>query len=699
MSGYTTSSFGKAGESVESAFARLPLAFQECDESVALENSEQEGYSPVFRNKYSAKRGLIQTVHPELTTVFDYFEYACKKFPDRSCLARRLYDKEGNLENHYTPMRYARVRELRDQFGSGLLKVLQEFDEIDLANFILCLYSANRYEWIVGDLASHAFSIPNVALYDTLGPESSTYILDLTKSPVILLSKDKINTILQLKKDADSLSHLKLLISMEPIDGEKDEALLSLAKLKNLKIYHFDQVLDFGARFPHDHIPPSLEDIFTISFTSGTTSMPKGCCLTHANAVAGVTMAWAHIHPPEYPKSMAFLPLAHVLERFKVVYELSRGAMVAFPHDPAKVLTFLDDIKVLEPTHMCAVPRLYNRIESGIRERIKSEGWFKRKLVTWAINYKVKAVREMNDESLMCQMLNKLIFDKIKEKIGFKNLSFLISGSAPLSEDTIVFLKAIFNCGFNQGYGLTESYAAIAVTSPRDPHPDSCGPIGVGTEFRLRDLPDVDYSYAKNRSGELMLRGPQIFQEYLYNKELTEGAKDKDGWFATGDVAKLTDKGNKLVIIDRAKNFFKLSQGEYVAVEKVENIYLANVTFLNQLFLYGDSFQSYLVAVLNIDPKIFVNFLKKTSEYSNISSIDEVDLDDKALRKLVLNLCNTAIAKSGLFGFEKFKNLKIGVDVFKVEDDVITPTLKIKRPQAKKFFNKEIEQMYDEGML
>ncbi|ODV93488.1 hypothetical protein PACTADRAFT_47087 [Pachysolen tannophilus NRRL Y-2460] len=681
----------------------LPLPFEQTTKSIALPDSEEDGFSPIFRNNAS-KENLISVIHPKLLTAYDLFENSVKEFGDFKCIGKRLFNKKNNkFDDFFTFKTYREVQIIRNKIGSGALHLMSKYPEVDQSNIILSLYSPNRIEWLYADLACHAFSIADVALYDTLGPESSKYILTLTKSPIIILAKDKIQTILNLKTNHDDLSTLKVAVSMDVLDPIEDSEIIQLAREKNVKLYDFDELIAIGGKFPSDVIPPTRDTIFTISFTSGTTAVPKGCCLNHSSAAAAAALCFTQIHVPKNAISLVFLPLAHVLERYKVLYEMSHGTAVVFPHNPSKPLTFLEDIKIVKPTHLSAVPRLYNRIESGIKEQIASAKGISGIIARFAVSYKISAVKSgvHGDETYICALLNKLVINKIREKIGFANLDFLISGSAPLSSESILFLRAVLNCGFYQGYGLTESFAGIAITTPKDTNPNSCGAIGVTSEMRLRDIPEMGYSYKENRSGELLLRGPQIFQAYYKNEKVYAEAT-KDGWFYTGDVVKLTENGNKLIVIDRAKNFFKLSQGEYIASEKIENIYLSNVPFLNQLFIYGDSFQSFLVAVANVDAIKLFSYLKENFSEKHFKIKDaktlEKALNTPEIRKLTLIQINKLISKSKLNGLEKIKNISL-VEPFTVESGVITPTLKIKRPNAKKFYDGQINDMYEEGIL
>ena len=201
--------------------------------------------------------------------------------------------------------------------------------------------------------------------------------------------------------------------------------------------------------------------------------------------------------------------------------------------------------------------------------------------------------------------------------------------------------------------------------------------------------------------GELQLRGPQMFTHYYKNEEETNKSFDSEGWFSTGDVAQFTNEG-WIIIFDRVKNFFKLSQGEYVTPEKIENLYLSSNPILSQAFVHGNSTESFLVGIIGVDPVGIVNFL---TENCNIPK-SQLDTNEKILQvcnrreirtQLLLQL-NTTVG-SVLNGFEKLANVFIDFEPLKLEREVVTPTSKIRRPIASRYFKSQIDAMYKEGSL
>ena len=199
--------------------------------------------------------------------------------------------------------------------------------------------------------------------------------------------------------------------------------------------------------------------------------------------------------------------------------------------------------------------------------------------------------------------------------------------------------------------------------------------------------------------GELLVRGPQIFPEYFKNPEETAKCFDEDGWFYTGDVARIDAKTGRTFIIDRVKNFFKLAQGEYVTPERIENTYLSCFPYIAQLFVHGDSLRTHLVGVVGVDPVSITLYIKhRHGETIN----DPADLvrffqDAKRKRELLIDM-NTSLGNK-LQGFEKLHNIEVDVEPLSVEKNLITPTMKIKRPICTKYFKDTLDKLYDEGSL
>lgn len=700
---------------VETINKLVPLDPDRVSRAVPLPGSQEPGYSLVYRNAYDPSR-LWTTPHPACPTLYHLFDISRQVHADKPLLGVRTVEK--GVLGPYKFITYAQLNERKQNFGSGVLFILRNnphlfspahqlvlnHEKVVAAGdmlFVLTLFSHNRAEWLIADLACANFSITNTALYDTLGPDASRYILALTELPIVVCLRDKIKNLLLLKQQHAELENLISIVLMDPLaptDPDYPE-LSSFAKLLNVELYDFDQVEALGAAARLEAIPPTTKSIYTISFTSGTTGNPKGVVLTHESAVANVTFCLSNMRVRKNPTTYCFLPLAHIYERGLISFELFIGSAIGMPQLPLP-LTLLDDVKVLKPNVLALVPRVLTKLEAGIKAQTvhNEEKPLLRRIFSNAVATKT-ALQAVEDGAEGRHLVYDRFIGLLRRKMGFDNVALFTTGLAPISPETVKFLKALLNIGLAQGYGLTESFSGCCGLPLYEARPGSCGPISVTTEMRLKDLPGMGYTAQDKEGprGELLLRGPQIFKEYYKNPE--ETAKTLvDGWFHTGDVARIDPQNGRLYIIDRVKNFFKLAQGEYITPEKVENTYLNAYPLLAQCYVHGDPLQTFLIAIVGVDPVIVKGWLQKLKIRANTKAEIEEALNRRDVKLRLLQEMNKAAGKR-LHGLERVHNLYVGLEPLTVESGVLTPTLKIKRAVAAGVFKETHAQLYEEGLL
>ncbi|CAI5758584.1 unnamed protein product [Candida verbasci] len=703
--------FNETPEHIHELFKQVPspkkLAY-----NVEVPNSKTKGFSSVYRNSYDPQN-LITDLHPSIESLYDTFEISCQINGKKPCLGKREKLADGSFGG-YTFDDYNTVRQRRNNLGSGVFYILTnnpyktdseahskiKYDPTTKESFILTIFSHNRPEWALCDLTSAAYSITNTALYDTLGPDASKYILGLTESPIIICSKEKIETLINLKKNSEELSNLISLVSMDPLDD--DYILRKLAHEAKITLYDLGEVEKLGEINALPPIPPKKDSLFTISFTSGTTGNPKGVMLTQQNLIASLISHLSGLGYQENGTHYSFLPLAHIYERCVIQWAMMCGMKVGFPQGPSP-LTLIEDIQILQPTCLSLVPRVLTKLEAAIKSQtIHSDKPWLAALFNRAINEKIR-LQKQNDFENPSHLIYDRLFNALKKKLGMSKVVYMTTGSAPLSPSTFEFLQAVLNIpnGIYSGYGMTETVSGMAV-GPPNATKLSVGPVATTVEVKLRDIPDMNYSSSDEVGprGEILLRGAQIFGGYYKNDEETKKSFDEDGWFYTGDVAHINpDDGNRLYIIDRVKNFYKLAQGEYVSPEKIEGLYLSQFPYVQQLYVHGDSLQTFLVGIVGLDVTTIPQYIMRRFK-DKINDKDDIVkfFSDTKNKKIFLNDMNKAIANQ-LQGFEKLHNIDIKFDPLTVEDNVITPTMKIKRPVASKFFKESLDKMYEEGSL
>ncbi|GAY60115.1 hypothetical protein CUMW_199570 [Citrus unshiu] len=633
--------------------------------SVRLPEKLQTGKWNVYRSARSPLK-LVDRFpdHPEIGTLHDNFIYAVENYPDYKYLGTRV--RVDGTVGGYKWMTYGEVSAARKEIGSGLLfHGLQK-------GVCIGLYLINRPEWLIVDHACSAYSYISVPLYDTLGPDAVKYVVNHAEIEAIFCIPQTLNMLLSFISEIPSV-HLIVVV------GGKDEHLPSLPSTSGVKLISYLQLQSQGCSSPQPFCPPKPEDIATICYTSAV--------LTHGNLISNV--AGFSLMVQFYPSDiyMSYLPLAHIYERANQIVSVYYGVAVGFYQGDN--LKLMDDLAVLKPTIFPSVPRLYNRIYAGITNAVKASGTLREKLFTAAYNSKKQAIVSGQTPS---KMWDRLVFNKIRERLGGR-VRFMGSGASPLSPDVMDFLKVCFGCQVMEGYGMTETSCIISAIDKGDNLSGHVGSPNPACEIKLVDVPEMNYTSEDqpNPRGEICVRGPIVFQGYYKNEVQTREVIDGDGWLHTGDIG-LWLPGGRLKIIDRKKNIFKLAQGEYVAPEKIENVY-AKCKFVLQCFIYGDSFNSCLVAIVAVDPDVLKDWA--ASQGIKFEDLEQLCNDPRA-RAAVLAEMN-AVGKEGqLRGFEYAKAVTLMPEPFSVENGLLTPTFKIKRPQAKERFAKAISNMYAE---
>ncbi|KAF0715243.1 hypothetical protein As57867_003481, partial [Aphanomyces stellatus] len=352
------------------------------------------------------------------------------------------------------------------------------------------------------------------------------------------------------------------------------------------------------------------------------------------------------------------------------------------------ILLLLDDIAEIKPHIFISVPRLFNRIYDKVMQGVNAAGGAKKLLFDYAYSSKQQGLA---DGVLTHSVWDALVFSKIQALLGGR-VQVIVSGSAPLAPNVKEFLKIAFACRVEEGYGLTETCAGATLSTPENPTGAHVGMPLENIQIRLVDVPEMNYTSADQPRprGEVCIRGPNVFKGYFKDPKKTAECLTEDGWFSTGDIGAWNADGT-LSIIDRKKNIFKLAQGEYVAVEKVEGVYMRS-PFVAQVFVYGDSYKSCVVAVVVPDPEVVQSWAsgKGIAGGNDLAKMAALSQLKTAILKSMAEMAKDA----KLNGFECVKDIYVHSELFSVENDLLTPTFKLKRPQLKACFQPRIDDLY-----
>ncbi|KAI9594291.1 hypothetical protein BDF19DRAFT_445496 [Syncephalis fuscata] len=684
------------------------------NQTIALPNTKRDGQTAIYRNS-SNLGALTRTDDTGFTTCYDNIVISSKLFPNSPCLGHRPYDHQKHEYGPYVWESYTQIAERVEKAGAGLehfynsLGVYNTPNTLPNQQYTLGFYAVNRREWTLTELAGYRQRLVTVALYDTLGPETIEFILNHAEVQVLALSADKILNILQLR---EKLPQLKGLICMDSLDTFSEltpaptatgapfpgsmpvpgHVLRAWAAEKGLKLIDYAELEAFGHEHPAAARNPVSDDIATYCYTSGTTGNPKGAILTHLNIISAVAGVQNALTPRPNDVHICYLPLAHVYERVTLTSMLHTGVAVGFSRGDTALL--MDDIAVLRPTVFITVPRLLNRIYDKLTAATVNAEGLVGIMARRAVASKLE--RLANGQGVTHPVWDRLLFNKIRQIMGGR-VRLILSGSAPIGKDVLQFLRIAFCCEVHEGYGQTENAAAATITLPGEYIPGHVGVPVFCCELKLVDIPEMNY-FSTDKPyprGEVCLRGNNTFVAYLKDPEKTRETIDEDKWLHTGDVGQINANGS-LSIIDRKKNIFKLSQGEYVAPEKIENVYVTHPA-VAQVFVHGDSLQSQLVTIIVPDPETFPQWVTDVlGRNISIKDLAIVCEEDRVLRDKLLNELNRLGRKAGLHGFEQAKNIRLSLEPFSIENNLLTPTLKLKRMESRDYYRTVIDEMYAE---
>jgi long-chain acyl-CoA synthetase len=494
-------------------------------------------------------------------------------------------------------------------------------------------------------------------------PKEWKFILDDCAAKVVIAANQRIYDELQkLKPELPVLEHV-VGLELPESDDDSYAALLRRGEADPVPV-----------RVPHQ------DEVAGFIYTSGTTGKPKGVLLSHHNIASNISAVLEIFSFEPEDRSLAFLPWAHSYGQIAEVHGmLAMGASVAINDNIARLVENLAEVK---PTILFAVPRVFNRIYDVVQAQIQDKPAFIRSLFGSGIR---AASRRAAGQpvgvfaSLGFSLADSLIFSKVREKFGGR-LNYAISASASLGSEVAEFIDAL-GIPVYEAYGLTETSPIVSANLPGRRRMGSVGPVIPGVRV------EIDRSVSKDpEEGEIVVYGPNVMLGYHNRPEENEKVLMADGGFRTGDLGRM-DADGYLYITGRIKEQYKLENGKYIMPSPLEE-QLKLSPFIANVMLYGAN-RPYNVALVVLDMQV----VRKWATEHHVA-LGEDPASNEQLRELIN--AEVAARSSEFKSFERARRLLITTEDFTTDNDMLTPTLKLKRRNVLARFGARLDELYEQ---
>ena len=581
--------------------------------------------------------------------IFDILTSYMKKYPEQDTA---LAKKENGEWRRYSIQEYVNTTNI---ISFALIKIgIKKNDKV-------AIISSNRPEWNILDMAIQKVGAITVPIYPTISKDDYKIIINNCEAKLAIIEGlSVLSKIEEIRPEIPSIEHIYTFVKRSEQYPIWDD-LISLGK-ENVDFEELER--------RESSILPS--DCATIIYTSGTTGIPKGVMLSHSN-ILGQIENLRQTPSKDSTRALSFLPLCHAYERTLVYLYQYLGMSVYYSES---IATIAQEMKEIHPTMMTCVPRLLEKIYLKVKQTGNEKKGLARIIFRWAMQlaekYTVEGRSKLYDMKL--RIADKLVYRKIREKLGSDCFDIIVSGAASLQPNISAFFSAI-KMPVYEGYGMTECSPVIA-TSSNVPHGREAGFVGPA-------LPGIEIKISE--TGEIMCRGHNVMLGYYKLPELTAEVIDNDGWFHTGDLGEFNQYG-LLKITGRMKNLFKTSLGKYINPDIIERKFTES-NFFENIVVFGEN-EKYAAALIIPDFDFIKSWCKK-HEISYSNNHDMLNNQDVKTR-----LANEIKRINSFFGdTEKIKRYCFIEDSWTVANGILTPTLKVKRSVVKEKYSNLINKL------
>jgi len=578
-----------------------------------------------------------------------------------------LYFKEGSSE--LTTLTWAQTNEVVEQWAAGLISLgVQTEDRVAIA-------ATTRVEWILADLAVICAGGATTTVYPTTIAEDVAYILADSGSGIVFAENDE--QVAKLQHVRSEIPGVRQVIALTGT-GSEDGWVITTDELAERGREWLSATPDLvDSRI--DQLGP--ESLAVVIYTSGTTGRPKGVRLVQDSVVYEGAVIDAIGTFTKDDLQFLWLPLSHVFGKMLV----ATGLQIGFPTAvDGRVDKIVENMGLVKPTFMAGPPRIFEKAHGRIALMFAGEKGIKKKLIDWALKVggEMRDVQARGEEpppglKRRHDLATKLVLHKVQERFGGR-VRFMISGSAPLNAEVARWFGSV-GLLVQEGYGLTETSSGTTVNPPE--HGSyQYGSVGwplPGTEVRIAE-----------EDGEILVKGPGVMRGYHNNPEATAEVLTEDGWFHTGDIGRIDDRGF-LYVTDRKKDVFKTSGGKYIAPAEIEARFKGLCPFVSQFLVHGAG-HNYATALVTLDPDAVAGWAATVGLEGR--SYAEIVLSPQA-RALVQGYVDTL--NDGLNRWETIKKFTILDKDLTIEEGDLTPSMKLRRKAVTEKHRAELDAMYD----
>ena len=593
-------------------------------------------------------------------------------------------------DGDFAELSYMEMREIVRNLAAG-------FHELGVeADTRVAIFASTRMEWAWSDFALLAAGGVVTTVYKGSSANQVEYLLgDPGASGVVVEDKSALERVLEVEDALD----LEFVVVMDEVTGEAADALErddihTLAEVHDRGAEAFDEEAYQGWIDERDP-----EDTASLIYTSGTTGRPKGVQLTHRNFRSNVNQVRRRFGPrPERDedvptigadsRSVSYLPLAHVFERMAGhFFMFASGATVGYAESPD---TLKEDFGLVKPTTATSVPRVYEKMYDAIREQA-SESPIKQRIFEWATD----VGREYHETTgpgaglkLKMAIADRLVFSNVRDALGGE-VEAMVSGGGSLSADLCALYHGM-GLPIYEGYGLTETSPVVTVNPPEEPRIGTIGPPVVDAEVKIDTtvIPEGEFDDTIGEIGELLVKGPNVFEGYWNKPEETESAFTEDGWFRTGDIVQRRPD-DYIVFRERAKEILVLSTGKNVAPGPIEDGFAAS-EIVEQCMVVGDGRK--FVGALIVPNYEGLQSWADREDY-DLPDEPEAICADERVRERIQRAVDRV--NESFESHERIKQFELVPAEFTEENDMLTPTMKKKRRNILDRYEEEVRAIYD----